>query len=693
MANPNYVNYAMEVFREGAYQDWYYTPRNGTVIDKLLNSGAAYRPLRAGARRGSFIQLSPAIDQVRFQRYRFSLATGDEDGIDRGLAISFFNTLHLVIAAVNLVSDLSAISEMMKSAHTFTGPTFTKCSQAVTQAVAAQTPDAITGGRLKLDADPRLEPSDQAWSVFTTIAAPVIRGLLSKECGSWFATLSTKHGPEFVSKLLTKAGLDTAALATPLGWAKLAFDSVNEALPVTVSYFAPSAGSVDYYLTWDENKNGNPYISGISERAGPQAEFIHMQQGGFRVALDASSTVPGDSNSLTYGWSAEGSSIGTGEHLTHDFGAEGSYLVELTVTDGNGLTDASATRVDVTSGQAPILSDLVCTTESNNRFRASAVFSDADNDITTVQWRSDARSGQADRTTQGDVSSVVLSASRAATWASVVVIDAAGNRDSRTCFVNTSNRAVAKLYWLIGSAVQRANLDGSDVETVVDFGVNLTHGDLTVDLATERLFVADPITDRVRRADLDGSNRTTLGGHQPTAEGVAHDGSGWLYFTALGIHRLSLNGSNLQTLIPNLPWPQDIVLDPEGSMMYWVDHKSDKIQRARTNGHGIEDLATSRDGVRHPEGITLDLASRKLYWTDLDRRHIRRASLDGSDKETVLSGLYAPYSVEFDPVDRMLYWNEGRDIHRSQPDGSNAERIVRVSSTIAEPVGLTVVRH
>ena len=110
-ANPNFVNYAMELYDDGVYRDWFYTPRNLTVVDKLLNSGAAYRELLAGADRADAgVQLGPDIDLVRFQRYRFARA-GDGPERDGRRMVNFMNAFHLVIAGLNVFTDLSEVGK------------------------------------------------------------------------------------------------------------------------------------------------------------------------------------------------------------------------------------------------------------------------------------------------------------------------------------------------------------------------------------------------------------------------------------------------------------------------------------------------------------------------------------------------------------------------------------------------------
>ena len=432
MANPNYVNYAMELYEDGKYRDWYYTPRNSSVIDKLLNSGAAYRLLRSGPGRSSRIHLGPEIDSIRFQRYRLSFSDDGED--DRDAAVSFMNTLHLVLVGVNLVSDVTALRDAVHGVQQI--PALAKCVADVATRIAENEPDLLVNGQLVLDAaEPGHEPKDLLYHVFVDVAPGLLLGLGSGECGKFLGRLAGK-GSGKLAEQVARAYADTAALATPLGWAKLVFDAANEAVPATVSYFAPGAASVDYHLSWDTNPNGAPYISAVSKSRPPQARFEYVRKGGFRLELDASTTTPGDSDELTFEWSVNGAVIGRGERFTHDFGAAGRYDMELMVTDGNGLTGTFSSGVEVTPGSRPVVSSLECTATGDRRFRMVAAFTDADGDIETVEWRSNASSEYADETTTADTAEVELTASRAAAWASVTVVDAEDNRATEVCTVD-----------------------------------------------------------------------------------------------------------------------------------------------------------------------------------------------------------------------------------------------------------------
>ena len=247
----------------------------------------------------------------------------------------------------------------------------------------------------------------------------------------------------------------------------------------------------------------------------------------------------------------------------------------------------------------------------------------------------------------------------------------------------------AKLFWLDGGLVRRSGLDGSSVESVVDFGMDVGH-DLAIDLPGGKAYLIDATSGTIRRANLDGSSVETVVSRLRRSDGIALDGQGKMYFAAQGIYRANLDGSHREMLIPSLPWPQDIGLDLTNSMIYWVDHASSKIQRARLDGSGLKDLVTR--GLRLPDGIALDVGGGKMYWTDRDAGKIQRSNLDGSLVQAVITGLQNPQSIAFHSPESMIYWAEpvAGTIRRARTNGSGMEVVVD-SVRRGGPVGLSIV--
>ena len=90
--------------------------------------------------------------------------------------------------------------------------------------------------------------------------------------------------------------------------------------------------------------------------------------------------------------------------------------------------------------------------------------------------------------------------------------------------------------------------------------------------------------------------------------------------------------------------------------MYWADVYSGKIQRAKLDGSGVEDVVTRQP---QPYGIALDSSSGKIYWADVKTGNIQRANLDGSEVEHLILGLDRPFGVALDVDAGKMYWTTG----------------------------------
>ena len=248
------------------------------------------------------------------------------------------------------------------------------------------------------------------------------------------------------------------------------------------------------------------------------------------------------------------------------------------------------------------------------------------------------------------------------------------------------------IYWTDAGTekIQRANLDGSNVQDLVTQGLSDPRG-IALDVAGGKMYWTDADTDKIQRANLDGSNVQDLVTQGlETPKDIALDVSGgkmyWIDWGTDKIQRANLDGSNIQDLVTQgLETLEDIALDVAGGKMYWTDWGTDKIQRANLDGSNVQDLIT---GLRGPSGIALDVTSGKMYWTDFVTDKIQRANLDGSNvQDLVTQGLETPVDIALDVAGGKMYWvdygevGEGAQwgkekIQRANLDGSNVQDLV-----------------
>ena len=175
-----------------------------------------------------------------------------------------------------------------------------------------------------------------------------------------------------------------------------------------------------------------------------------------------------------------------------------------------------------------------------------------------------------------------------------------------------------------------------------------------------------------------------------SAFGVPARSSEKVYFTDTSSHkvqRADLADGIVQDLITTGVFsPVGIDLDLSGGMMYWVDNSSSKkAQRASLNGSDAEDILT---GVYYYD-IALDEVGGKLYVTALFNGKIQRANLDGSGLEDLITGLVAPFGIAVDESGGKIYWTDAgaHKIQRADLDGSNVEDVI---AGLISPYGIAL---
>jgi DNA-binding beta-propeller fold protein YncE len=224
-------------------------------------------------------------------------------------------------------------------------------------------------------------------------------------------------------------------------------------------------------------------------------------------------------------------------------------------------------------------------------------------------------------------------------------------------------------------SLERADLDGSNVTTVVPSGETYRPKQMTIDLRDAKLYWSDREGMRVMRSNLDGSDVETLveTGHRIEGQrgdpkdycvGIALDLTrNEVYWTQRGdrsndgsIRRVSMNipkGENpahradIQVLFDGLPEPVDLALDLKTRTMYWTSDggtgpAADTVSRAPMDPRAGYDSAHRKDqqilvsGLRGGIGISLDLSHGRMFFTDLGG-NVYGANLDGADEKTLLS--------------------------------------------------------
>jgi hypothetical protein len=232
------------------------------------------------------------------------------------------------------------------------------------------------------------------------------------------------------------------------------------------------------------------------------------------------------------------------------------------------------------------------------------------------------------------------------------------------------------IYWtnmgvpnLNDGSIERADLDGLNRKTIIPEGGTFTPKQLHLDKKNAKLYWADREGMRVMRCNLDGSNIETLveTGHgdadrsdaKKWCVGIAVDSErGQIYWTQKGPDKggqgrifragteisegqTAVNRTDIEVLFHDLPEPIDLDLDLNNRMMYWTDRgdppRGDTVNRAPMDGDPKKPQAPKillthlMEGI----GIALDLKGERMFLTDL-AGSVYSAQLNGSDKKELL---------------------------------------------------------
>ena len=206
----------------------------------------------------------------------------------------------------------------------------------------------------------------------------------------------------------------------------------------------------------------------------------------------------------------------------------------------------------------------------------------------------------------------------------------------------------SKIYWASRDDIQRANLDGTNVQVVVRLD---GPENIAVDVSGDKIYWAIGYGDRIQRANLDGTNvqDVVTGLHRPygIALDVSDDKIYWMEEDDHRIRRANLDGTNVQNVVTGLDEPEDIAIDVSAGKIYWTEGGDRRIQRANLDGSDAHVIVPDLDGA--PRGIALDIASSKIYWTDYSNNGVWRANLDGSEVQVVAIGVSSPTAIAFYP--------------------------------------------
>jgi hypothetical protein len=216
-------------------------------------------------------------------------------------------------------------------------------------------------------------------------------------------------------------------------------------------------------------------------------------------------------------------------------------------------------------------------------------------------------------------------------------------------------------------SIERADLDGGNRRIIVPQGVTHTPKQIHRDKESGKLYWCDREGMRVMRANLDGSQVETLietgrgdedrrdqtrwcvgitVGAKPgkiywTQKGPTKGGLGRLCRANINIPigETPANRSDIEVLFDQLPEPIDLELDPANCVIYWTD-RGDPPRGNTVNRAPIDRKAEPKILITHLMegiGIALDVPGNRMFVTDF-AGSVYSADLDGKNERNFLAG-------------------------------------------------------
>ncbi len=251
----------------------------------------------------------------------------------------------------------------------------------------------------------------------------------------------------------------------------------------------------------------------------------------------------------------------------------------------------------------------------------------------------------------------------------------------------------SQLIWTQWNSIWYSELDGSGMQQLIS-GVQPAY-DLRVDDVNGKLYWGDtPYSPgRIMRANLDGSQVETVYTSQPGSEvlNFALDTANQQIYIAQPslntVSRVGTDGTGYTQLIYS-PNANGMEIDPLAGHIYWTERFGNYIRRANLDGTGVQTIfATSwHPGAVDAWTIDLDPAAGKMYFAGYipsdGSYHIQVANLDGTGFQELLALNGAPWALRLDPTRSKLYWAENKSIYRANVDGTGLELVLTAPGPI-----------
>jgi hypothetical protein len=218
-------------------------------------------------------------------------------------------------------------------------------------------------------------------------------------------------------------------------------------------------------------------------------------------------------------------------------------------------------------------------------------------------------------------------------------------------------------------SIMAANLDGTDVQTIIPEGQVHTPKQIKIDHENKKLYFCDREGLRIHRCDFDGRDHEIIvqTGDYSTIDvedqtkwcvGIAVDPkAGKFYWSQKGpskggkgrIFRANMKmsdgekaslRSDTELLFDKLPEPIDLEFEPESEQLFWTDRGEYPLGNTLNSayvGPGQEEEMKVKTLARHFHeaiGLKIDSVNQHIYIADLGGT-VYRFNVDGSDKKKI----------------------------------------------------------
>ncbi|MEM8501233.1 MAG: DUF5050 domain-containing protein [Pseudomonadota bacterium] len=229
-------------------------------------------------------------------------------------------------------------------------------------------------------------------------------------------------------------------------------------------------------------------------------------------------------------------------------------------------------------------------------------------------------------------------------------------------------------------SIRRSSIDGSDIELVLDPGLNSRQGPCGFRTSSPQGIAVDPENEYVYWSDP---------GYPETPGSL----------TSGAILRAKFDGSGLEVIVSNNGVSEGIALDLENNKIYFgssVNVMGDDgcvndgyfVQRANLDGSELEIIAEER-----ARAVAVSSSEQAVYWTDQVNNVLIKANLDGSNREVLLNTGSGLFGVAVD--NSSVYWSEDGtgNILRANLDGTQSEVFVSTDGVFPPPQFVTVINE